>query len=152
MMARLAALLSLLATATLVRSLIVPAPRSNALPRDDNDNDTPLPLIIWHGLGDNYQADGLAAVAKLADDINPGTLVYLIHIEDDAGADRTATFLGNLTEQIDKVCSDLASHPILSTAPAVDALGFSQGGQFLRGYIERCNFPPVRSLDRKSVV
>lgn len=146
MMGRLAALLSLLATATLVRSLIVPAPRSNALPRDDDGNDTPLPLIIWHGLGDNYQADGLAAVAKLADDINPGTLVYLIHIEDDAGADRTATFLGNLTEQIDKVCSDLASHPILSTAPAVDALGFSQGGQFLRGYIERCNFPPVRSL------
>ena len=139
-------LLSLLAAASLVLSAVVPAPRSNTLPRNDDDNDTPLPLIIWHGLGDNYQADGLAAVAKLADDINPGTLVYLIHLGDDAGADRTASFIGNLTEQIDKVCQDLAAHPILSTAPAVDALGFSQGGQFLRGYIERCNFPPVRSL------
>src|SRR6266536_1329095 len=59
---------------------------------------------------------------------------------------RTATFFGNLTLQIEKVCTDLSSHPILSTAPAIDALGFSQGGQFLRGYIERCNSPPVRSL------
>lgn len=28
----------------------------------------------------------------------------------------------------------------------MDAIGFSQGGQFLRGYVERCNSPPVRSL------
>lgn len=27
-----------------------------------------------------------------------------------------------------------------------DAIGFSQGGVFLRGYIERCNNPPVSSL------
>lgn len=65
---------------------------------------------------------------------------------DDASQDRSATFLGNVTEQIAKVCDDLASDPILSTAPAIDALGFSQGGQFLRGYVERCNDPPVRSL------
>ena len=45
--------------------------------------------------------------------------------------------IGNLTEQLAQVCSDLASHPILSPAPAVNALGFSQGGQFLRGFVER---------------
>jgi len=112
---------------------------------DDND-DTPLPLVIWHGLGDNYQAEGLASVAQLAINTNPGTFTYIIHLDEDAGNDRTATFFGNLTLQIEKVCNDLAAHPILSTAPAIDALGFSQGGQFLRGYIERCNFPPVRSL------
>ncbi len=44
------------------------------------------------------------------------------------------------------MCADIAADPILSTAPAIDALGFSQGGQFLRAYIERCNAPPVRSL------
>lgn len=146
MMARLTTIIPLLAAAALVQSSIVPARRFNTASNDDDENDTPLPLVIWHGLGDNYQADGLAEVAKLADDINPGTLVYLIHLEDDASADSTATFLGNVTVQIEKVCADLAAHPILSTAPAIDALGFSQGGQFLRGYIERCNFPPVRSL------
>ncbi|QSZ32774.1 hypothetical protein DSL72_002353 [Monilinia vaccinii-corymbosi] len=134
-----------------------------------DEDETPLPLIIWHGLGDNYKADGLAQVGKLAEAIHPGTLVYNIHVGDDASADRTATFFGNITRestlihsplhlnpknppltippvQIEKVCSDLASHPILSTAPAVDAIGFSQGGQFLRGYISRCNSPPIRSL------
>ncbi|KAF2802937.1 palmitoyl-protein thioesterase precursor [Mytilinidion resinicola] len=106
----------------------------------------PLPLIIWHGLGDNYAADGLAAVAELASETNPGTFVYQIRLDEDAGSDRTATFFGNTTDQIAQVCADLASHPILSTAPAVNALGFSQGGQFLRGFIERCNVPPVRNL------
>lgn len=85
-------------------------------------------------------------MAALAEAANPGTLVYMIRLDDDASRDQSATFLGNVTEQLAKVCADLAAHPILSTAPAIDALGFSQGGQFLRGYVERCNNPPVRSL------
>ena len=107
---------------------------------------SPLPLLIWHGLGDNYQADGLKEVAKLAEDINPGTYVHLIHLDEDPSSDRTATFFGNVTEQIQQVCDDLLSHPVLSTAPAVNAIGFSQGGQFLRGFIERCNVPKVETL------
>ncbi|KAF2193298.1 palmitoyl-protein thioesterase 1 precursor [Zopfia rhizophila CBS 207.26] len=106
----------------------------------------PLPLIIWHGLGDNYAADGLAEVGELAIETNPGTFVYNIRLSEDASSDRTATFFGNVTTQIARVCEDIASHPILSTAPALNALGFSQGGQFLRGYIERCNNPPIRNL------
>ena len=139
-MKRLTTIISLLAATGLVQSSVLPAVLSI------DNNDTPLPLIIWHGLGDNYAADGIASVAELAEKVNPGTFVYVIRLDEDATADRTATFFGNVTTQIEKVCADLATHPILSTAPAVDALGFSQGGQFLRGYIERCNFPPVRSL------
>ncbi|EAW09913.1 palmitoyl-protein thioesterase family protein [Aspergillus clavatus NRRL 1] len=107
---------------------------------------TPLPLIIWHGLGDDFQRDGMKEVAALADQANPGTYIHLIHVGDTAAADRQASFLGNVTEQIDLVCAQLAADPILSTAPAVNALGFSQGGQFLRGYVERCNAPPVHNL------
>jgi palmitoyl-protein thioesterase len=99
-----------------------------------------------HGLGDNYAADGINDVAALIQDLHPGTFVYPIRLAEDPSGDRSATFLGNTTEQIANVCADLAAHPILSTAPAVDALGFSQGGLFLRAYVERCNFPPVRSL------
>ncbi|KAK0636796.1 Alpha/Beta hydrolase protein [Bombardia bombarda] len=112
----------------------------------DDDDDTPLPLVIWHGLGDNYAAEGLHEVGALAEAVNPGTLVYFIRMDDTASRDQSATFFGNVTEQIAKACADIAAHPILSTAPAIDALGFSQGGQFLRGYVERCNSPPVRSL------
>ena len=112
-------------------------------------DDTPLPVVIWHGLGDSADADGLKEVATLIDDIHPGTYVHIISLGKTAGsADRSSTFFGNVTEQIEQVCAQLAADPILSTAPAIDAVGFSQGGQFLRGYIERCAHwaPPVRSL------
>ncbi|KAH6632417.1 Alpha/Beta hydrolase protein [Chaetomium tenue] len=130
-----------------VGSLITASVAKPIEPRFQNDNDdTPLPLVIWHGLGDTYQADGVRHVAEIAEEVNPGTLTYLIRIDEDASRDRYHSFVGNLTEQVTKVCDDIAAHPILSTAPAIDALGFSQGGQFLRAYVERCNKPPVRSL------
>jgi len=113
---------------------------------DDDIDDTPLPVVIWHGLGDSFDGEGIQQVGALADAINPGTFVHTISLAQDPSGDRSATFFGNVTEQLATVCDILASHPILSTAPAIDAIGFSQGGQFLRGYVERCNFPPVRSL------
>lgn len=110
------------------------------------EENSPLPLIIWHGLGDNYKSEGMTKVAALAEVVNPGTFTYIIGLEDEPTSDRSMSFFGNVTSQIEQVCADLAAHPTLSTAPAVDAIGFSQGGQFLRGYVERCNAPPVRSL------
>lgn len=74
------------------------------------------------------------------------TYTYYIRLDDDPSADRTATFLGNLTLQVEKVCKDLASDPILAAAPAINAIGFSQGGQFMRAYVERCNKPRVSTL------
>ncbi|KAK5634775.1 hypothetical protein RRF57_010488 [Xylaria bambusicola] len=119
--------------------------QQHILAAEDND-DTPLPVVIWHGLGDSYTAEGMQQVGSLIEASNPGTFVYFVRLDSDGEADRRSTFYGNVTEQLAKVCADLASHPILSTAPAIDAVGFSQGGQFLRGYVERCNVPPVRNL------
>ena len=115
----------------------------HASPTDDT---TQLPLVIWHGLGDDFEREGIQGVAALAEATNPGTHVHIIRLGDTGGSDRTATFFGNVTEQITLVCDQLASDPILGTSPAINALGFSQGGQFLRGYIERCNNPPVHNL------
>ncbi|RDW91991.1 alpha hydrolase-16 [Coleophoma crateriformis] len=137
-------LLSLLSIASLARAFVLHPDLPSLL--SDDDDETPLPLVIWHGLGDNYAADGLKEVGEIAQETNPGTYVYNVRLDEDPSADRSATFLGNLTLQVEKVCADLAKDPILSTAPAIDALGFSQGGQFLRAYVERCNNPPVRSL------
>lgn len=94
----------------------------------------------------SYQADGLRSLESVINETIGPTYTYLIRLDEDASADRQATFLGNLTTQVEKVCEDLASHPILSKAPAVNALGFSQGGQFLRAYVERCNSPKVANL------
>lgn len=120
-------------------------PARNQQPYPSDSDDTPLPVILWHGLGDSSNAEGLKEVADLISEINPGTYVHLISATGQPD-DRSASFFGNVTEQIDLVCAQLLEDPILATAPAVDAVGFSQGGQFLRGYVERCNNPPVRSL------
>jgi len=130
-------ILPILATSLPSRSLFKASP---------GFDDTPIPLVIWHGLGDNYAAEGLKEVAALAEDVTPGTYVHLIHLGDSSTTDRQETFLGNVTEQVDQVCKQLASDPILSTSPAINALGFSQGGQFLRAYVERCNAPRVHNL------
>ncbi|KAI0442146.1 palmitoyl-protein thioesterase 1 [Xylaria telfairii] len=136
--------------ATLAQLLAAPAEAAAqhvAAPRAPEVNDdTPLPVVIWHGLGDTYAAEGIRQVGELLEAANPGTFVYYIRLDASAENDRRATFYGNVTEQLASVCADLAAHPILSTAPAIDAVGFSQGGQFLRGYVERCNTPPVRNL------
>ena len=108
--------------------------------------DSQPPLIIWHGLGDKFDNDGLVSTAEFAQKVNPGTYVYIIRLSDDSSNDRQASFFGNLTEQLETVCIELASHPHLGSISSVNGLGFSQGGQFLRGYIERCNKPPVRNL------
>ncbi|EMC96863.1 hypothetical protein BAUCODRAFT_47526, partial [Baudoinia panamericana UAMH 10762] len=111
----------------------------------------PLPLLMWHGLGDRYNAEGLRVTGALARKIHPGTYVYTIRLDEDGGNDRTDSFFGNVTTQIDQVCEEIKKDPRLYAAQTaegirVDALGFSQGGQFLRGLIERCNVLSVRSL------
>ena len=111
----------------------------------------PLPLIIWHGLGDSYDADGLQSTGDLAQEVHPGTYVYYIRTDDDGGNDRTNTFFGNVTTQLEEVCAALHDQPGLldpedTQRVRVDALGFSQGGQFLRGLVERCQGLSVRSL------
>ena len=94
----------------------------------------------------SYKAEGLRSIGELLNDTIGNTTTYYIRLDDDPSADRTATFLGNVTLQVQKVCDDLASHPVLSKASAINALGFSQGGQFLRAYVERCNNPRVENL------
>jgi palmitoyl-protein thioesterase len=81
-MTLLMALTSLLATSAIVSASILPTLRSTS-----DDDDTPLPLVIWHGLGDNYQAEGLASVAALAEEVNEGTFTYIIRMDDDASAE-----------------------------------------------------------------
>lgn len=122
---------------------------ATALPDGDDTYEQPLPVVIWHGLGDSADAEGLKEIAELVADVHPGTYTYIISVSGKGGsADRQASFFGNVTQQIEAVCHMLAEDNILRTAPAIDAIGFSQGGQFLRGYVQRCGgwAPKVRSL------
>ncbi|EXJ90710.1 palmitoyl-protein thioesterase [Capronia coronata CBS 617.96] len=128
---------------------LAPKHANAAQPDGEDADDQPLPVVIWHGLGDSADAAGLQEIAELVDMVHPGTYTYIISVTGTRGsADRQASFFGNVSQQIETVCHLLAEDNILRTAPAIDAIGFSQGGQFLRGYVQRCGSwaPKIRSL------
>jgi len=102
------------------------------------------PIVIWHGLGDSAFSEPMHQVRGLLEDTYPGIFVHLVHIADDVGSDQRAGIFGDVNEQIELVCHQFAQVPQLENG--FDAIGFSQGGQFLRAYVERCNSPPVRNL------
>ncbi|EGN99970.1 hypothetical protein SERLA73DRAFT_180317 [Serpula lacrymans var. lacrymans S7.3] len=102
------------------------------------------PLVIWHGLGDSHSSPGMLQFQSEVKKMHPGIFVHSIYIEEDLKADQRAGFYGNVNDQIALVASQLASVPELSRG--FDAIGFSQGGQFLRAYTERYNDPPIHNL------
>ena len=105
----------------------------------------PTPVVLWHGMGD--VSDDPMSMGKLKQAIEqeiPGVFVYSIRIGADDAADREAGFVGRVDEQVKGVCDVLARVPELKGG--FHAVGFSQGGQFLRAYVQRCNAPPVKTL------
>jgi len=105
---------------------------------------TPRPLVIWHGMGDSHASPAIVEFGELIAKMHPGIFIHSVYIEEDQDQDRRAGFYGNVNEQIDLVAQQVAS--IAELAGGFDAIGFSQGGQFLRAYIERYNTPPVHNL------
>ncbi|KDR75371.1 hypothetical protein GALMADRAFT_249405 [Galerina marginata CBS 339.88] len=105
---------------------------------------SPKPLVIWHGLGDSHSSPGMLQFSSLIKEVHSGIFVHSVYIEEDLDKDRQAGFYGNANEQIEFVATQLAE--IAELRDGFDAIGFSQGGQFLRAYVERYNSPPVNNL------
>ena len=103
----------------------------------------PLPVVIWHGLGDSAYAPWPRDLKAELELTYPGMYVHLVALESRSMADRAATFVGDVNAQVARVAEQLAQVPELRHG--FDAVGFSQGGQFLRAYVERFH-APVRRL------
>jgi len=76
--------------------------------------------------------------------VHPGIFVHSVYIEEDLSSDQRAGFYGNVNEQVELVAEQIAG--IEELKGGFDAMGLSQGGQFLRAYVERYNSPPVHNL------
>ncbi|KAF5351780.1 hypothetical protein D9756_007423 [Leucocoprinus leucothites] len=105
---------------------------------------SPRALVLWHGLGDSHSSPGMLEFMKLIGEIHPGIFIHSIYIHEDRGEERKAGFYGDINEQLEIVAEQLVSIPELKAG--FDAVGLSQGGQFLRAYVERYNSPPVHNL------
>ncbi|KAI0829895.1 alpha/beta-hydrolase [Trametes gibbosa] len=102
------------------------------------------PLVIWHGLGDSYASPGMLDFMSRIKDIHPGIYIHSVYLNETLKEDERASFFGNVNEQIQTVSEQLAG--LTELQGGFDAIGFSQGGQFLRAYVERYNSPPVHNL------
>ncbi|THU86012.1 alpha/beta-hydrolase [Dendrothele bispora CBS 962.96] len=111
-----------------------------------NANSNPRPLVIWHGLGDSYNSPGILEFIGTIQERIPGIFVHSVYLDEEQDKDRQAGFYGNINDQIEIVAQQLAAIPELRVEGGFDAMGFSQGGQFLRAYVERYNSPPVHNL------
>jgi len=105
----------------------------------------PRPVVLWHGMGDTCcNPLSLGKIIKWIENKIPGIYVYSIRIGNSSEADASNGFFKPINEQIDMACHKFASDPKLMNG--FNAVGFSQGGQFLRAYVQRCNKPAVYNL------
>lgn len=102
------------------------------------------PVVIWHGLGDNYNASGIHKMMEIIDQLHPQTQVYSIRLNEDPNQDERQSLVGDMNKKLDQVCEEISTIPYLSQG--FDAIGNSQGGLFLRGLQERCDFVKVHNL------
>ncbi|XP_003462324.1 palmitoyl-protein thioesterase 1 isoform X1 [Cavia porcellus] len=109
------------------------------------DPPAPLPLVIWHGMGDSCcNPMSMGAVKKMVEGKIPGIYVLSLEIGKNIKEDLENSFFLNVNSQVKTVCQILANDPKLQQG--YNAMGFSQGGQFLRAVIQRCPSPPMINL------
>ncbi|CAD6577006.1 MAG: hypothetical protein TREMPRED_001838 [Tremellales sp. Tagirdzhanova-0007] len=106
----------------------------------------PRPLVIWHGLGDTSLSDGIQSFIDDVHAIHPGIFVYSVQVPLNGSLDeqRRAGFYGDAEEQGQRGCEQISTIPELRDG--FDAMGFSQGGLFLRQYAQYCSGPSIRNL------
>jgi len=105
----------------------------------------PLPVVMWHGMGDSCcNPQSMGYIEDLIKQHVPGVYVHSIMLGSNQDDDQEMGFFGVVNDQVDFVCKNLSADPNLKGG--FNAIGFSQGSQFLRAYVERCNDPPVHNL------
>jgi len=105
----------------------------------------PTPVVIWHGMGDSCcNPVSMGSIKKMLEEELPGVYVHSLMIGGNVIADMENGFFKDTNTQISMACEQIANDPELQGG--YNALGFSQGGQFLRAVAQRCPSPPMRNL------
>ncbi|KAK7792342.1 hypothetical protein R5R35_013826 [Gryllus longicercus] len=103
------------------------------------------PVVLWHGMGDSCcNPLSLGTIKTIIDRTFPGIYVKSLKIGSTIIEDMENGFFLNVNHQVDLVCNQLAADPELKDG--YNAIGFSQGGQFLRAVAQRCPSPRMLNL------
>ncbi|KAF9423192.1 hypothetical protein BGZ94_008358 [Podila epigama] len=128
-------LLSIASTLASVVALVNAANKANIAYR---------PIVFYHGMGDSAHSKGMTELFASITDLAPEVFIHSVSLAESEADDQRAGFFGNVNDQVESVCRQLKS--IKELKDGFNAVGFSQGGQFLRAYVQRCNDPPVHNL------
>ncbi|KAF9153615.1 hypothetical protein DFQ26_000525 [Actinomortierella ambigua] len=104
----------------------------------------PRPVVFYHGMGDSAHSKGMEELFESVRTLAPTIYIHSVQLAESESDDKKAGFFGNVNDQVDIVCQQLKENPNLEGG--FNAVGFSQGGQFLRAYVQRCNDPPIHNL------
>ncbi|VDK74374.1 unnamed protein product [Litomosoides sigmodontis] len=107
--------------------------------------DEPTPVVLWHGMGDSCcNPLSLGRIEKLLRKHIPNVYVYSVMIGSNVAVDTEHGFFGNVNDQVAEVCQTIRKDEKLKNG--YNAIGFSQGAQFLRAVAQRCPVPPMKNL------
>lgn len=97
------------------------------------------PVVFWHGMGDS--AFGSVNIDRLALQRRyPGMSVFSVQVGNSVLEDVLGGYFVNVNYQIEQVCNRILQCDKIKEHGSFNAVGFSQGAQFMRGLIQRCPF------------
>lgn len=96
------------------------------------------PTVVWHGLGDSADSEGILSILDLLSN-HTSSPAFAV-----STGPRDSSFIGNINTQLEAVSQAIRANNALKDG--FNAIGFSQGGQFLRAYAQRYQNPPIKTL------
>jgi len=103
-----------------------------------------LPVVLWHGVADSCCGPTMLRRTAQIEAQHPGTYVDSIITGWNPFIGTRQSFFDNMNDQVERVCKKITNNPLL--ANGFHAVGFSQGGLFLRALVQRCPGAKVRNL------
>jgi len=105
----------------------------------------PIPIVMWHGMGDCCcNPLSMGSVQKYLEERIPGVHVHSLMLGDNVVQDTENGFFLNINTQIEMACQKIQADEKLKNG--FHAVGFSQGGLFIRGLAQRCPSPKIHNL------
>lgn len=105
-----------------------------------------LPIVVHPGLNGTCTTGRTRVILDQLRSVFPAAHIRCIHPFPSSAPDREAfkSFFSSAVDSVHRICRQLQDDRRLRDG--FNVIGLSQGGLMMRGYVEMCNRPPVRSL------
>eukprot|EP00389_Voromonas_pontica_P003445 GDKH01005078.1.p1 GENE.GDKH01005078.1~~GDKH01005078.1.p1 ORF type:complete len:343 (-),score=40.37 GDKH01005078.1:173-1201(-) len=106
-------------------------------------NDKKVPIAFLHGMGDSCYNPGMENIVKQTE-THTGVTSICVPLGKSVGEDTASGYLVSMNGNVDRFAAAVKANPVL--ANGFNCVGFSQGANICRGYIQKYNDPPVRAM------